>query len=315
LIDDVTQAPPALMASLQARPPQLPARADAGSRLRISIAKEVSTNGTIERAMVGCLRIARVSRGPHQMAHVPSASGGNVVMLVLQGYGVSILKQKDRIARIAPGQMCLCDSAHPYTIRNPASSQRIALLVPRDRFDRRIDLSEVLLRTLQSGGSSRVLSATLASLVDELTVVDGARASVWADCVIQMLQLAIREQAVAVPWASERMALGERIRAYVKENLRDPRLSIDTIASALGRSKSALHRAVRPGSIHDLIWNDRLQWGRRDLLNPAVRHQSITSIALSWGFRDASHFCHAFKRHFGQSPREVRKHATDSSAP
>ncbi len=290
------------------------ANADVGSRLRINIRKEVSTSGTIERAIVGCLRIARVSRGPYQMAHVPSASGGGVVMLVLQGYGVSILKQKDRVAKIAPGQMCLCDSAHPYTIRNPASSQRIALLVPRDRFDRRIDLSPVLLRTLQSGGSSRVLSATLASLVDELTVVDGARASVWADCVIQMLQLAIREQGVAVPWASEGITLGERVRAYVKENLRDPRLSIDTIAAALGRSKSSLHRAVRPDSIHELIWNDRVRWGRRDLLNPALRAQSITSIALSWGFRDASHFCHAFKRQYGLSPRGARKHAADSTA-
>lgn len=287
--------------------------AAAQARLRIRIHKDVSALGTVESATVGCVQIARLSNGPHEMEHMPAANS-HAILLTLQGYGISILKQNDRTARIAPGQMCLCDADQPYTVLNPASSQRIALSVPRERFDRRIDLSQVMLRTLQSGGSSRVMSATLASLVDELTVVDGARASVWADCVIQMLQLAIREQAVAVPWASERVTLGERIRTYVKENLRDPALSIDSLATALGRSKSALHRAVRPDSIHELIWNDRLQWGRRDLLNPTLRHQSITSIALSWGFRDASHFCHAFKRQFGQSPREARKNVADKTA-
>jgi AraC-like DNA-binding protein len=287
-------------------------RAGPDGRLRIRIHKDVSAHGTVESATVGCLQIARISTGPGETEHAPAANS-HAVLLTLQGYGISILKQNDRAARIAPGQMCLCDADQSYIVQNPASSQRIALLVPRDRFDRRIDLSQVTLRTLQSGGSSRVLSATLASLMDELTVVDGTRASVWADCVIQMLQLAIREEAVAIPWASERVTLGERIRAYVKENLRDPQLSIDALATALGRSKSALHRAVRPDSIHDLIWNDRLQWGRRDLLNPTLQHQSITSIALSWGFRDASHFCHAFKRQFGQSPREARKHVASNA--
>lgn len=273
-------------------------------RLRIRIHKAGSAHGNVESATVGCLQIARISTGVHETEHAPAANS-HAILVTLQGRGISMLKQQGRTARIAPGQMCLCDADQSYTVQTPASSQRTTLLVPRDRFDRRIDLSQVMLRTLQSGGSSRVLSATLDSLVDELTVVESARASRWADCVIQMSQLAIREQ--AVPWAAERVSVSERIRAYVKQNLRDPRLSIDTLASALGRSKSALHRAMRPDSIHDLIWNDRLQGCRRDLLNPTLQHQSIISIALSWGFRDASHFCHAFKRQFGQSPREARK--------
>jgi AraC-like DNA-binding protein len=283
--------------------------ADGDARLRIRIHKETSAHGTVESATVGCLQIARISTGVHEVEHAPAANS-HAILVTLQGHGISMLKQHDRTARIAPGQMCLCDADQTYTVQNPASSQRTALLVPRDRFDRRIDLSQVMLRSMQSGCSSRVLSATLASLVDELTVVEGARASRWADCVIQMSQLAIREQAVAVPWAAERVSVSERIRAYVKQNLRDPRLSIDTLAGALGRSKSALHRAMRPDSIHDLIWNDRLQGCRRDLLNPTLQHQSIISIALSWGFRDASHFCHAFRRQFGQSPREARKSST-----
>jgi AraC-like DNA-binding protein len=299
---------------LSASPAVARNRAGGDGRPRIRIHKDVSAHGTVESATVGCLQVARISTGAHEIEHAPAAKSGHAVLVTLQGHGISMLKQQGRTARIAPGQMCLCDADRSYTVQNPVSSQRIALLVPRDRFDRRIDLSQVMLRTLQSGGSSRVLSATLASLVDELTVVEGARASVWADCVIQISQRAIREQAVAVPWAAERVSLGERIRACVKENLRDPRLSIDTLASALGRSKSALHRAVRPDSLHDLIWNDRLQGCRRDLLNSTLQHQSITSIALSWGFRDASHFCHAFRRQFGHSPREARKSSNPSRA-
>jgi len=138
------------------------------------------------------MQIARILTGPHHLADVPPTSGTSAVLLTLQGYGVSVLKQNDLIARIAPGQLCLCDPMRPYTIRNPVRSQRLALLIPRDRFDRRMDLAPAFLRTFKSEGSSRVLSATLMALVDELTIIDGARASVWADCIIQMLQLAIR---------------------------------------------------------------------------------------------------------------------------
>src|SRR4051812_38727244 len=137
--------------------------ADADGRPRIRIHKDVSAHGTVESATVGCLQIARISTGAHEMEHAPAANS-HAILVTLQGHGISMLKQHDRTARIAPGQMCLCDAGQSYTVQNPVSSQRMTLLVPRDRFDRRIDLSQVMLRTLQSGGSSRVLSATLASL-------------------------------------------------------------------------------------------------------------------------------------------------------
>jgi AraC-like DNA-binding protein len=124
-----------------------------------------------------------------------------------------------------------------------------------------------------------------------------------------MLQLAICEQATGKSSLSERASLAERVRAHIEERLRDPQLTIDSLAAAMERSKSALHRAVRPASIRDLIWTERLRGSRAELLNPAMRLRSIKSVALSWGFRDSSHFCHAFRREFGHSPRQARQRA------
>jgi len=46
---------------------------------------------------------------------------------------------------------------------------------------------------------------------------------------------------------------------------------------------------------------------RADLCDPALRHRTISDLAFSWGFVDASHFSRAFKARFGCTAREVRQ--------
>ncbi|HEX4246826.1 MAG TPA: helix-turn-helix domain-containing protein [Pseudonocardia sp.] len=86
-----------------------------------------------------------------------------------------------------------------------------------------------------------------------------------------------------------------------------------TLAAALHTSVSTLHRAFadEPYTISEWIWAQRLDGVRADLCNPALRARTLTDLAFSWGFVDASHFSRAFKARFGCSPRELR----NASAP
>jgi AraC-like DNA-binding protein len=105
-----------------------------------------------------------------------------------------------------------------------------------------------------------------------------------------------------------------RIKAHVQRHLRDPSLSISSIVAAVGLSSDHVCRLFReePLSLSRLIWQQRLDACRRDLIDPRLATCSISDIAFSWGFNDAAHFSHTFRKHAGVSPREWRSQALQS---
>jgi AraC-like DNA-binding protein len=56
------------------------------------------------------------------------------------------------------------------------------------------------------------------------------------------------------------------------------------------------------------ILERRLEQASRLLADPRQAGRTITDIAFSVGFKDASHFTRAFKSRHGLGPREYRRH-------
>lgn len=100
-----------------------------------------------------------------------------------------------------------------------------------------------------------------------------------------------------------------RIKNYIAQNLREPTLSIELISNTLKISTPHLHRIFKnePMSISHYIWSKRLQGCVKDLSEYSKSHESISTIAFSWGFNDAAHFSRVFKEHYGVSPSVWRK--------
>jgi len=94
----------------------------------------------------------------------------------------------------------------------------------------------------------------------------------------------------------------------VQQHLRDPELSIGTVAHAMELSPDHLCRLFRhePVPLSRLIWQQRLEACQRDLINPRLAERCISEIAFSWGFNDAAHFSRSFREQHGMSPREWR---------
>lgn len=61
------------------------------------------------------------------------------------------------------------------------------------------------------------------------------------------------------------------------------------------------------------IRSERLERCRRDVLDPALAHQSIAAIATRWGLPELSHFSRLFRRAFDSSPREFRRGARQAA--
>lgn len=52
----------------------------------------------------------------------------------------------------------------------------------------------------------------------------------------------------------------------------------------------------------------RLGRCHEQLVSPAFAGRTVTDIAFGWGFNDLSHFGRAFRRRYGATPTELRRH-------
>ena len=280
------------------------------SRIQHQTYRDAAVDGKLEIADVAWIQVARITAGRHRVVHEPAPSVTASVSIALQVTGRSIIEQVARTVRLTPGHWCVCNLSQRYVLSSPAASQRLVILIPRSRIEASEDLERVSMRALAAtSGVSRLAFGAASSLIEELAAINADRIEDLAESVCRLINLAMHERARYQPPEAARASLSERIRAYVSDHLRDPELCLDSIAKHLNASKRSLHRAVRDAneSIHELIWRERLERCRRDLLDPAKMKQTITDIAQSWGFKNLTHFSRAFRARFGVTARDARR--------
>jgi AraC-like DNA-binding protein len=102
-----------------------------------------------------------------------------------------------------------------------------------------------------------------------------------------------------------------KVESFIEANLGDPDLDPDEIARASFISTRYLHKLFEAEgtSVCEWIRATRLDRCRRDLLDPALDHLTILTIASRWGLPGAQHFSRLFRAAYGRSPREVRREA------
>lgn len=91
---------------------------------------------------------------------------------------------------------------------------------------------------------------------------------------------------------------------FISRYLQDPELSLEKIAQAHYVSTRTLSRAFARNqkTVMSVIWNERLLASRAALKSGRIN--SVSEVALEYGFTDFSHFSHAFKKAFGITPRD-----------
>lgn len=93
---------------------------------------------------------------------------------------------------------------------------------------------------------------------------------------------------------------------YIKSGLGRHTLTASHVAAAVGCSRARLYRvfAKKDTTVGDCLRDTRMEYASR-LLQTAPE-EPIASIAFHAGYTDLSAFGKAFKRHFGESPRDWR---------
>jgi len=237
---------------------------------------------------------------------------GNCFFLVAQVRGRSLMLQGDNQAILNPGDMALVDAKKPCEFIHRGRIQHLSFRLRRSAVEDRFGSANVPTATrLSSEGPIGSLLAGLLkqihSLSSELSMSPG---EALETAIAALLVEVVKEEAKRPAGVDDSLDVIDLrvVQRYIDANLRNPSISPRAIARALGCSTRQVHRifAQSRTTVSCYVKERRLEFCARELHDSVGRNQSVTAIAMNWGFSDASHFSRSFKRHFGQSPVEYR---------
>ncbi len=271
--------------------------------------------GAIDSLQLGDIFLANVVAGPSLVERTAQHAASSreryyFFHLLLQG-GMRVA-QDGREAILAPGDMVLTDTALPYTLEHGDYASALVMIASPNDVKRRLPAPEIALGQRLSG--SEGLSATLSGMMSSVwrQVKSGMDAEIGERVGNNMLDMFATScmEAFGSRIADSAVASARRshIRCYIESNLKDPELTVASIAAAFRISPRYLHMlfAEEDETISGFIRRRRLEECKKRLADPMWRHRSITELAYAWGFNNTTHFARVFRERYGVSPREYR---------
>ncbi len=235
-------------------------------------------------------------------------------LVQIQRGGRSVVRQDGREAMLVPGDFVIYDTTRPYELHfEDEFHDLVVMRLPRAALASHIaNLEELTAMTVpHTSAAGNLLLSMVDTLQRDLDRLHPSSVIGVSEGITSIIAAGLR----SLPSANMRHASSlsayhvMRVKAYVMERLRDPNLSIASIATAMRLSPDHLSRLFRsePVPLSRMIWRQRLEACRRELSDPRQARRSVSKIAFSWGFHDAAHFSRSFKEQYGATPREWRQ--------
>lgn len=270
-------------------------------------------SGTMIGTDLGPIRLSRVKAASHEVLrttnHIDNSASEDVLIdLPLSGSGV--LVQDGRQALLRPGDFALCDNARPYRYVFPVPLEQVVLQFPRSLLFGRDPMLEQMTAVVVPGdrGIGGRVSRFLQSMAEVADWQDSTATAQLGMNVVDLVVTALADRLGSSARVSQRKYHLMNAKAFLLEHLHEMDLSPTMVASAAGISVRYLHALFRDEgtSVSQWLLNHRLERARV-LLDDANRMSlPVADIAYAVGFKDATHFSHAFKRRFDMSPRKYR---------
>lgn len=269
-------------------------------------------DGHLASSQAGDVILTRLEAKRHRVlrsAGMARASDSAYLKIVAPWRGLACVHQDGREAQARAGSWVIYDTTGSYDIANPQPVEHLIVMLPKAQMiERGLHLEPPMARRLGESGIARVALETMRNTYQELPHMSEGAAQGAGELIKQLVRLSLLELSGKETAGTQRLALRDRIRAHVASHLRDPELSVDSIARALNCSRRHLYNAFSGDgeTLAAYIQRQRLEACVRDLQQTGLHGRPITDIALSWGFGNLSHFSRLFREHTGSSPSEFR---------
>jgi AraC-like DNA-binding protein len=270
-------------------------------------------NGCLEYGDLDDIKLYRINVTPHQLMSSSSlkrqAPRGHV-KVILQKQGATRFEQMGRDILLESGHWTVYDMDLPYLVDVQTHTEALCLLIPRKNLSTaRFEFRDLCLKVFPGDcGLGKVAYSLIFNTYQEFGKINEAMAPDLASSITQLIRIHLLQVCAEQDSQALTDVLRERMRRYIKAHLRAPDLSLDTIAQAMRCTKRYLHKAFEgeESSLSEYILHQRLDRCRESLAMRSLNNQSITDIALSWGFSNSAHFSRTFRCRFSVSPSEYR---------
>jgi AraC-like DNA-binding protein len=250
-------------------------------------------------------------RGPAEIA----VTEDDVVGLLYLRTGTLALQFDGREATLRPGQLVLWDGQQRggFAAFGPVDNQTV--VIPRSRLRSVAPAFERLVGHpfAASDPTVRLIGHFLSSLPSAVGDLDAAGRVAVGDATVDLARAVLAPRVMAADRPAP--ALLTAVRLYIDRHLADPALSPAAIAAANAISLRTLHRLFEPTdtSVQTAIRQARLERCHAELLRGG--DESVTTIAMRWGFRNMSSFSRAFRDRYGDCARDVQAAARSATTP
>lgn len=262
---------------------------------------------------LGSVGMTKIEAGRHRVRRTSAAMASrrtDFLKIVAPWQGCATVRQNGREARARSGQWLIYDTTQEYEVLNPEWSEHLIITLPKSRFEDHGHAIAALVGGYVGGGEgvSRIALDVMRGSFAECQAMGEGLARHVTDTLVQLIRLSLLDACGRTAMLTPAQLLGSRIKAYVRQHLRDPGLNVEGIAMALNCSKRHLYNAFadEPLSIGQFIWAERIALFQRELLQPGQQHCTLTELALACGFASGAHLSRLFKQHTGLTPAQFR---------
>jgi len=226
--------------------------------------------------------------------------------------GLEHMRFGDEEYVLEAGDIIVWDTTQPMTFQVERQLHKISVILPLQRLkDWMPNNWHSISRKISVGSANGIL---LNSYIKGLSRYDfGTTESddgALSEATIALLVAALNHKPSYRKTALREIQL-ERVKKYIDRNLDDSSLTLEMIARANRISLRYLHWIFRSTeqTVSQYILQERLSRCKRDLMNPLMLDRTIATVALSWGFKDPTHFSRRFKEFCGHCPSDLRAEA------
>ena len=272
-------------------------------------------DGLVREARFGPLILTDTLSSPQvvlrQNRHI-SRLNKDCYILGLPQYGRVGFSQAGAALTMDRGAAGLFYASEPYDLRGKAPVRVFWREIPQHQLASRFNSGRAPINAVLNveRGLGRIAAEFCTTLAAASALLDDEARAKLGDEFLDILAAAIDAGLGREPTREPtvRKARLRSVKAYIDAHLREPDLTLESIARNNGISLRYLHElfTAMETSVSDWIWLRRLQQCHALLTHPEHAARSITEIAFSMGFNSSSHFSNRFREAFGLRPSDVR---------